>query len=115
MKIAATYDAKDRAYIIQVDEQQIVVPAPCMARFISSMQIAQFRKKSENMRKAKLLIQEAHHPTILPFSETAQKQPENKQKGRPKGSCTPKTRLKSQPPKPPKEPEPPPFRHTPFR
>lgn len=118
MKLTATYHAEDRAYTIQVAEQQIVVPASFMNRFVACVEVAMYRQRlavtNERLRKAQELVEDAHHPAILPFVKA-----EKPKKGRPKGIHTPKSRLKPQQPpkapKAPKEPKPPPFKHTTFR
>ena len=126
MKITATYRAEDEAYTIEADEQRIVIPGQFMKRFISCAETALYRQRlainqecAERMRKAKALVEAANHPAILPFAaeKPPEPPPEPKRPGRPKGSRSPKKRLKTAMPQPKKEkePEPPPFHHTPFR
>lgn len=120
MKITATYTPEQRAYIIQAGEQQIVVPAPYANKLATAIERAIYRQQREKMLQAQKLVEEAHHPAVLPFTE----KPETAIKpkgGRPKGTkytLPVEQRLKKavakKKRKPPKS-EPQPFRHIPFK
>ena len=122
MKITATYTPEQRAYIIQAGEQQIVVPAPYANKLATTIERAichQQREEQTEMLHAKKLVEEAHHPAVLPF--TAEKSATIiKPRGRPKGtkSTMPAEqrikKAKAKKREPPK-PEPQPFRHVPFK
>lgn len=122
MRIKTTYRQDDETYIIEAGEQQIVVPATSMGRFLVCVETALYRQRLANNQakaeKARKLIEQANHPAILPFTaEKPEPPPEIRLPGRPKGIHTPKSRLKPKPPpKPPKPPkDAPPFKYIPFR
>ena len=119
MKIKATYLQEDKAYVIQVGEQQIVVPALLASKVATTIERAIYRQQREKMLQVEKLVEEAHHPAVLPF--TAEKSATTiKPRGRPKGtkSTMPAEqrikKAKAKKREPPK-PEPQPFRHVPFK
>lgn len=125
MRIKAIYTPDKEAYDIEADEQRMTISKPFMAHFISVCQVAHHqqrekiyaeikRKAKEKEQAARKLIEESNHPAILPFIEKDPEPPPEKQlRGRPNGISTPRKSRKNE--LKPKEPEVPPFKHTPFR
>ena len=116
MKIKATYIHEDQAYIIQVDEQYLNVPSELMPKLLSAVEVAYSRRKhtmmealarskAKRLQAAKIVVEEANHPDVLPFT---QDRPPSKPPGRPPGiryTAPIEKRLKKQKPRKPKPPE----------
>jgi hypothetical protein len=119
MRIKATYI--DDSFRVEADEQKMIIPRPFFSRFVSVVESAYHRytrslkeAKKAQYEELKAKIGAAGHPDILPFVEKDPgPPPEKRPQGRPKGISTPRKSRKSEPK--PKEPESPPFKHTPFR
>ena len=123
MRIKATHI--DDNFQVEADEQKMVIPRSFMSRFVSVVESAYYRyirsirlaaaeAKKAQYEELKAKIGAAGHPDILPFVEKDPgPPPEKRPQGRPKGISTPRKSRKSEPK--PKEPESPPFKHTPFR